>query len=76
VRKHLNIMGIFEEVLTCRFCGSETETVQHIVCSCEALARQRYKLFGKMFAEPKDISLALLKDLCLFISSTGLVNQC
>jgi hypothetical protein len=76
VRKHLNIMGIFEGDPTCRFCGSETETVHHIVCGCEALARQRYKFFGKMFAEPRDISLASLKDLCLYISSTGLMNQC
>jgi hypothetical protein len=76
VRKHLNIMGLFEGDPTCRFCGSETETVHHIICSCEALARQHYKLFGKMFAEPRDISMASLKDLCLFIRSTGLMNQC
>jgi hypothetical protein len=38
VRKHLNTMGLFEGDPTCRFCGSETETVHHIICSCEALA--------------------------------------
>jgi hypothetical protein len=76
VRKHLNIMRLFEGDPTCRFCGSESETVHPIVCGCEALVRQRYKLFGKMFAEPRDISLALLKDLCLYISSTGLMNHC
>jgi hypothetical protein len=74
-KKHLNIMGLFEGDPTCRFCGSETETMHHIVCGCETLARQRYKLFGKMFAEPRNISMASLKDLCLFISSTGLMNQ-
>jgi hypothetical protein len=41
----------------------EAETVQHIVCFCEALARQRYNVFGKLFAEPKDISTASVKDL-------------
>jgi hypothetical protein len=76
VRKHLNIMDLFEVDPTCKFCGSETETVHHIVCGCEALARQRYKLFGNMFAEPRDISMASLKDQSLFISSTGLMNQC
>jgi hypothetical protein len=76
VRKHLNTMGLFEGDPTCRFCGSETETVHHIVCGCEALERQRYKYFGKMFAEPRDISLASLKDLCLFVRGTGLMNQC
>jgi hypothetical protein len=40
------------------------------------LAFQRYKYFGKLFAEPKDISMASLKDLCLFVRGTGLMNQC
>jgi hypothetical protein len=76
VRKHLNTMGLFEGDPSCRLCGSETETVHHIICSCEALARQRYKLFGKIFAEPRDISMASLKDLCLFIRGTELMDQC
>jgi hypothetical protein len=40
----------------------ETETVQHITCCCEALARQRYNIFGKPFVEPKDISTASLSN--------------
>jgi hypothetical protein len=32
VRKHLNIMGLFDGDPTCRFCRSETETVYHIIC--------------------------------------------
>jgi hypothetical protein len=76
VRKHLNIMGLFDGDPTCRFSGSDTETVHHIICCCEALARQRYKFFGKLFAEPKDISMASLKDLCLFVRGTGLMNLC
>jgi hypothetical protein len=76
VRKHLNIMGLFDADPTCGFCRSETETVYHIICCCEALALQRYKYFGKLFAEPKDISMASLKDLCLFVRGTGLMNQC
>jgi hypothetical protein len=31
VRKHVNIMGIFDGDPTCRFCRSETESVYHIV---------------------------------------------
>ena len=38
VRKHLKTMGLFDRDPTCRFCGSETETVQHIVCCCKAFA--------------------------------------
>jgi hypothetical protein len=76
VRRHLNIMGLFKGDPTCRFCRKETETVQHIICCCEALARQRYNVFGIPFVEPKDISTASVRDLSLFIRSTGLLNLC
>jgi hypothetical protein len=37
------------------------ETVQqHIICCCEALARQSYNVFGNPLVEPKDISTACL----------------
>jgi hypothetical protein len=39
VRGHLYTMGLFDGDPTCRFCMKETETVQHIICYCEALAR-------------------------------------
>jgi hypothetical protein len=74
VRKHLHIMGLFDGDPTCRFCKMETERVQHIICCCEVLAYQCYNFFGKLFAEPKDISTASVKDLCLFIRGTGLLN--
>jgi hypothetical protein len=48
--------------------------VQHIICSCEALARQRYNVFGNLFVEPKEISTASAKDLCLYIKGAGLLN--
>jgi hypothetical protein len=32
VRRHLNIMGLFNGDPTYRFCRMETETVQHIIC--------------------------------------------
>jgi len=74
VRGHLYTIGLFDEDPTCRFCRKETETVQHISCCCEALARQRYNVFGNPFVEPKDISTAPVRDLCLFIRGTGLLN--
>jgi hypothetical protein len=46
LRGHLYTMGLFEGDPTCRYCRKETETVQHIICCCEALARQRYNVFG------------------------------
>jgi hypothetical protein len=63
VRRHLKIMGLFDGDPTCRFCRMETETVQHIICCCEALARQRYNVFGRLIAERKDVSTASVRDL-------------
>ena len=65
VRGHLYIMGLFDVDPTCRFCRKETETLQHIICCCEALARQRYNIFGNPFVEPKDISTASVGPLPL-----------
>jgi ferredoxin-thioredoxin reductase catalytic subunit len=67
-------MGLFDRDPTCRFCRKETETAQHIICSCKVLARQRYSVFGNLFVKPKEISTASAKDLCLYIKGTGLLN--
>jgi putative component of toxin-antitoxin plasmid stabilization module len=74
VRGHLYTMRLFDGDPTCRFCRKETETVQHIICSCEALARQRYNVFGNLSIEPKEISTASAKDLYLYIKGRGLLN--
>jgi hypothetical protein len=74
VRGHLYTMGLFDGDPTCRFCRKETETVQHIICCCKVLARQRYNIFGNLFVEPKEISTASVRDLCLYIKGTGLLN--
>jgi hypothetical protein len=47
-------VGLFEGDRTCSFCSKETETVQHIICCCEALARQRSNVFGNPVVEPKE----------------------
>ena len=75
VRGHLYIMGLFDGDPTCRFCRMDTETV-HIICCCEALARQRYNVFGKLTVEPRDISTASVRDLRLFIGGTGILCLC
>ena len=74
VRGHLYIMGLFDGDPTCRCCRMETERVQHIICCCEELARQRCNVFGKLTVEPNDISTASVRDNCLFIRGTGLLN--
>jgi len=74
VRGHLYTMGLFDGDPTFRFCRKETETAQHISCCCEALARQHYNVFGNPLGEPKDICTAPVRDLCLFMRGTGLLN--
>jgi hypothetical protein len=76
VRGHPRIAGLFDGEPSCRFCGMETETVQHIISCCEALSRQRYNVFGKLSVEPKEISTFSVRDLCLFIRATGILNLC
>jgi hypothetical protein len=67
-------MGLFDGDPTCRFCRKETEAVYHIICCYEVLACQRCNVFGNLFIEPKDISTASVRDLCLFKKDTGLLN--
>jgi hypothetical protein len=52
VRKHLRAMGLFEGDPTCRFCRTVAETVPHIICGCEVLARQCFNVFGQQFVKP------------------------
>ena len=72
VRGHLYTMGLFDGDPICRFCGMETETVQHIICCCETLARQSYDVFGRPTVEP---AAATTSDLCLFIRGEGLLRH-
>jgi len=76
VSGHLYIKGPVWCNPTCGFCRMETETVQCIICCCEALACQRYSIFGKLTVKLKDISTASVRDLCPFIRGTGLLNLC
>jgi hypothetical protein len=74
LRKHLVIMSLYDGDPSCRFCRKETERVHHIICCCEALACQCYNVFGNLFIAPKGISITSVRDLCLFIRGTGLLN--
>jgi hypothetical protein len=67
VTKHLCTMSLFEGDPSCRFCRKEAATVQHIIFCCEVLAHQRFNMFGDLLVEPKYISTASVRDICLFI---------
>ena len=45
VRGHLRTIGLFDGDPSCRFCGMETETVQHLVCRCETFFSSALKCF-------------------------------
>jgi hypothetical protein len=74
VRTHLRTLGLFEGDPTRRFCRKEAETVQHIICRCEVLARWRFNGFENLTFEAKVIITASGRDLCLFIRGTGLLR--
>ena len=77
VRGHLCTIGLYDGDPSCRFCGLETQTVQHLVCCCEALSRQRYNVLRGLTIEPNFIlCTATVKGRCLFISHTGLSKLC
>ena len=77
VRGRLRTVGLYDGDPSCTFCGLQTETVQHLVCCCEALSRQRYNVLGELIIEPNVIlCTATVKDRCLFISHTGLSKLC
>ena len=58
VRGHLRTIGLFDGDPSCKFCGMGTETVQHLVCRCEALSCQCYNVSGELTTEPKDVYTA------------------
>lgn len=37
---------------SCRFCGLESETAEHLLCDCEVIARKRLHVLGSGFLEP------------------------
>jgi hypothetical protein len=71
VRTHIRTMGLFEGNPACRFCRQEAETVQHIICHCEGMARWRFNVFGDLVVEAQDISTASVRELCLDIEAQG-----
>ena len=39
---------------TCRASGDSVESMKHIMCECDALARKRMSVLGKANREPED----------------------
>lgn len=74
---HARSMGLISDA-SCRRCdepGSE-ETVEHILCHCQALARSRYNIMGKAefenLEEVSRVDLTLMKQ---FVIKSNVFNQ-
>ena len=39
---------------TCRACGDSNESIPHLLCDCDALARKRMNLLGLAYPGPED----------------------
>ena len=39
---------------TCRACGDSVESMKHLICECDALARKRMSVLGKAYPELED----------------------
>jgi hypothetical protein len=63
-KKH--ICGLQSIIDKCRICGTEGETIEHIISSCTVLAQSEYKKRHDIFAKIIHMNLAvkfnLLKD--------------
>jgi hypothetical protein len=53
VKDLLAKMGLSDS-LDCRMCGEKDETMEHLLCECHALARQRMNYFGNGYPQPKE----------------------
>jgi hypothetical protein len=75
VRKHLRPMGLFKGTPPADSADRRPKQCS-IVCHCEGMARWRFDVFVDSVVEPNDISTASVRNLCLFIRGTGLLNLC
>jgi hypothetical protein len=55
----LHICGLQSIIDKCRICGTEGETIEHIISSCTVLAQSEYKKRHDIFAKIIHINLAV-----------------
>lgn len=71
VRARLKMMRLIADA-NCRFCGVEDETVEHLLCDCEALERMRFKHFKSGQLEAQDFKGISSKDFLAYVKSLKL----
>jgi ribonuclease HI len=71
LRRHLNIIGIFDDPM-CRGCKFQEETASHILCDCEFYSALRFEHLGRHIIEPWELQDIPVRCLLNFASATGL----
>jgi hypothetical protein len=56
-----------------RKCGTEEETLVHILCECDALASFRHVYLGSFFLGPENIGVIVMGAIWNFAKETGLL---
>ena len=64
-------MGLCDNPI-CRKCGTEEETIVHVLCECEAVALLRHSYLGSFFLGPEDIRTLNIRAIWKFAKGTGL----
>ena len=52
---------------TCRACGDSDESMEHLLCECDALARRRMSVLGRAYPEPEDFRLFSISSIIAFM---------
>ena len=52
---------------TCRACGDGDESMEHLLCECDALARRRMSVLGRAYPEPEDFRLFSISSIIAFM---------
>jgi hypothetical protein len=59
-------MGLSDS-LDCRMSGEEDETMEHLLCECHALARQRMNYLFNGYPQPKEFKVLPLSCIIRFV---------
>ena len=60
---------------TCRFCNTEDETAEHILCECEALAYKRHQFLGLGFPSISEYNEVDLEKLLNFLKNINFILE-
>jgi hypothetical protein len=60
IKKH--ICGLQSIIDKCRICGTEGETIEHIISFCTVLAQSEYKILAKIIHMNLAVKFNLLKN--------------